>query len=219
MQTNSKAGLVVLAALSLCGCKGKDKETNAADAAPSASVVVAPASASAAAPGTGPICLDPTATGKGTSSDPCKSKDPKFRAIVGKWTGGYSLGKAEFELTNKLPVQVDSADASVYYYDKAGKQLSTKNKAGKTFVRASSSGGILGSGIPKGESKKTDLGFYDEKTVKKCPDTCIPMPAGTTAIEIELDRVWWKDPRGEDGFVYWQNSALAPENRPMGGVK
>jgi hypothetical protein len=39
------------------------------------------------------------------------------------------------------------------------------------------------------------------------------------AIETEVDRVWWKDARGEDGYVYWANKTLAPDARPMGGVK
>lgn len=208
--------VVVLAALTVCGCK--DKGANAADAGPSASVVVV-ASASAAPAGTGPICGDATMTGKGTPLDPCKSKDPKFRAIDAKWTGKFQLSKAQFALTNKMPFELVSADASTYYYDKAGKQLSTRGKKDpKIFLHASESGGIIGSGIPKGGSKDVALGWYEEKTAKTC-DTCTQIPAGATTFEVEVDRVWWKDARGEDGYVYWENPALAPDTRPMGGVK
>lgn len=207
---------IVVAALTVCGCK--DKGPSAEGGVPSASVSVL-TSATAALAGTGPICGDATMTGKGTSSDPCKSKDPKFRALDAKWTGKFQLGKGQIALTNKMPVELVSADASTYYYDKAGKQLSAKGKRdAKTHLHASESGGIIGSGIPKGGTKEVALGWYEEKTARTC-DTCTQIPTGTTTIEVEIDRVWWSDARGQDGFVYWENRALAPDTRPMGGVK
>ncbi len=134
-----KLALVATAALALsisaCGsdadttssaapsAKASASATAKASASAKATTSAAP-SASAAAGGDDPCKghnLDKG--GKGTLGEPCKYSGD---IITAKYKGKIEDGGAVFEITNPWKEDVNFLTAAVYYYDKAGKQLTVK---------------------------------------------------------------------------------------------
>ena len=190
---------VLVLSFAVSGCSKKSEGPGA-----SASASAAPSASVAAPAGTGGVC-PPNSSGKGTAEEPCKGTG---RVLEAKWTGKNNK-KSVFSVTNKLKSKVDFVQASIYYYDAAGKQLEIPNKDNPKYPHksASPSGGLFT--IGPGETKEIELGF-----------TVDLIPKATKSIELEFNKVGWvsSDPNAKDD-VYWENSALAPENRPMGANK
>jgi hypothetical protein len=145
--------------------------------------------------------------GPGTFDQPCLGKG-NARMMEVKWTGKTDDKGPSFRVINKSPSVILFGKIAVFFYDKAGKQLETKERD-KAVPFKSCSGNIF-SGIMK----------VDEKAV--ITFSCVSkadVPEGTAAIEGEMITVGFADASEKKSEFYWTNPDLAPAARPKGGVK
>jgi hypothetical protein len=209
--------LTAAAILTLLGCS-KDETTPAPEASTSAS----PAAASAPAPSASPpppvasAAVEPPhdcptgSTGPGSFDKPCEGKKAA-RMMQVRWTKTGDAGPS-FAIQNKSPLVILYGRISVYFYDKAGKQLDVKDDSEsppKTRPFHTCSGNFFGGVMNPNE--KAVLTF-----------SCVPkkvIPDGTTAIEAEIQMVGFADASGKKNDFYWRNSDLSPDVRPKGGAK
>ena len=128
-----------------------------------------------------------------------------------RWTKTGDAGPS-FAIQNKSPLVILYGRISVYFYDKAGKQLDVKDDSEsppKTRPFHTCSGNFFGGVMNPNE--KAVLTF-----------SCVPkkvIPDGTTAIEAEIQMVGFADASGKKNDFYWRNSDLSPDVRPKGGAK
>jgi hypothetical protein len=195
--------LPAAALLLLLAACSKD-ETAATTASTSASA--APTASAAPEP---PHDCPAGSTGVGSFNKPCEAKG-SARLMVAKWKKTDDKGPW-FSVTNKSSLPITHGRVAVYFYDKAGKQLSVMDDstppksrpyhtcAGKFF------GGVMN------PAEKAVLTF-----------SCVPksvVPDGTTTVEAEMQMVGFADATGKKIDFYWRNNDLVPDARPMGGVK
>jgi hypothetical protein len=208
----------LLATAALCALLGCSKDEPApapapsAAAAPSASASAPPVNAAPPAPTAPPEpphdCPDGS-TGPGSFTKPCDAKGNQ-RLMTVKWKKTDDKGPS-FAITNKSKLVILYGKIAVYFYDKAGKQLSVMDDstppksrpyhtcAGKFF------GGVMN------PAEKAVLTF-----------SCVPksvVPDGTATIEAEMQMVGFADAEGKKIDFYWRNQDLTPDARPKGGLK
>jgi hypothetical protein len=142
--------------------------------------------------------------GGGTQRQPCEaSGDKRFMEV--KYLRIEDKGPA-FNVRNTSDATVNYGEVQIYFYDKAGKQIATKDNKKKLTC--------AGAKLFDGPMKKGD--FF------KINFTCLPkdgVPDGVDTIEAEIDMVDIAD-KADDKKVdlYWRNKDLAPDERPKGGV-
>lgn len=188
--------------------KGKEAK-KAVDICKSLKVYAATATASAPAAG-GSGCPDGS-SGAGTAQEPCTAKG-SARLMRVKWTGKND--PPTFDVTNDAKRDIIHADIRVYFYDKDGKQLEVKGLLGmppdKTFPTWWSSGWIF-SGKPVKAGATQQVSFPSLKAEI--------VPAGTDAVEAEIDKVAFAGADGNSMDTWWQNKDLGPDARTKGGVQ
>lgn len=146
----------------------------------------------------------PDSKGPGTQDKPCEAAGATQRMMEVKWTNKLDDNGPEFNVKNLAPKVVLYGKLAVYFYDKDGKQLDTPSK--KKFVTCS--GDIFGGVMKLKESARLTF-----SCVKKAD-----VPEGATAIEGEMIAVGFADSTEKKNDYYWGNKALAPDERPKGGV-
>jgi hypothetical protein len=201
--------------IALVGCS-KDGASEAHPApsakAHSAPSVTAPAlSASTAAPAASAPepqhdCPDGS-SGSGSLAKPCEAKG-SARMMEATWTKTTDAGPT-FRVTNKSKLPILYGKVTVYFYDKAGKQLELKDdgaSGGKPRSYHTCSGLIFGGVMNPGE--KAVLTF-----------SCVPkkvVPENTASIEAEFPVVGYADSTGKKTDFYWKNGDLTPDARTKG---
>jgi hypothetical protein len=181
--------------------------TAAASAQPSATAAAPPPPASAAPRADCPK----DSSGAGTLDQPCAGKGGS-RMMEAKWTGKIDDEKGPFfAVVNKGPAPILYGKIAVFFYDKDKKQLEVKAPgAAKPTPYLVCAGSNLFSGVMKVKEKAT-LTF---SCVKKDH-----VPEGTKSIEGEIVTVGFADASEKKNEFYWANKDLAPDARPLGGVK
>jgi hypothetical protein len=127
------------------------------------------------------------------------------RLVEAKWTGKLADDGAVFRVRNLVSRKVTWDDVGVWYYDDAGKRLQIKRDS-DTFEKSWCSGGCIS--LDPGETKEVSLGF-EKKYV----------PKGAKSIEAEVVGVGYEDKKDATQTVYFENDGMAPDDRPLGGVK
>ena len=207
---SSAALLAILFATCVSGCKEQAK-TDSAPAKPSVSATpAAPASTPSAKPEPPPKPRDDCpegSSGIGTFDKPCAgSGDTRMMEV--QYTGKTTEQGPKFAITNKSKLPILYGALSVYFYDKAGKQLKVKS-GGKTTAKLGCSGNIFAGHV------KPDEKIYVFFSCVKQSD----VPEGTDAIEGEVQTVGFADESGTKNEFYWRNGDLIPDERPKGGIK
>jgi len=134
----------------------------------------------------------------------------KARLMDVKWTGKIDEKKGpSFKIESKSDLEILYGQLTVYFYDKAGKQLEVPAGEGKSHPTQKCSGNIFAGPMKPGE--KAVLWF---SCVKKDH-----VPEGTAHIEAELQMVGFTGATGKKADTYWKNEDLAPDERPKGGAK
>jgi hypothetical protein len=212
---------MAIAAIAVVGCSKEETpattsaSASASAAAPSAATST-PAPASTAPSATASAAPEPQhdcpggSTGVGSFAKPCDAKG-SARSMNVKWTKTDDSGPS-FAIKNTTKLVIVWGKLAVYFYDKAGKQLSVTDDSvspAKTKPYHACSGQFFG-GVMNPNEKET-LTF-----------SCVPkkvIPDGTTTIEGEMQMVGFADASGKKIDFYWRNNDLAPEVRPKGGIK
>lgn len=210
-------GLVTLPLVTGCAKKPADGATgteSSATAAPSA------ATPSAAAPGAttvtsttaaqapandkvGAACAALGCPGKGTFGGMCDCKaKPQTSPFQVKPTGKKIAGRPEIEVTNTSDKPTTWASIGVYYYDRAGKQLTADTPSGK-YALSRENGSMFT--LKPHETKKTSAGFSEKIE-----------PKGTASIEIVVDGWCYGTFADEAGQVCIRN-AQTPDERARAG--
>jgi hypothetical protein len=208
-------GLAVAAVV--LGGFGCDKPA-ATDAAGSASstasaVVSVAASVTSAAPVEKPAADKPShpcpegSSGEGTLKKPCEASGGA-RMMDAKWSGKMRKSGPLFRVKNTSKLEISYGIIFVYFYDKAGKQITMDDGDEKRSFR-SCGGKIFGGAMKPGEK----VGLYFSCVKKK------HVPEGTTAIEAELKMVGFTAKSGTNADTFWRNKDLVPVKRPKGGIK
>jgi hypothetical protein len=202
-------------ALVLFGC-GKDGSSGGGTA-PSASAapVVSAAPPASAAPSAvpAPVAVEPPhdcpagSTGPGSFNKPCEGKG-STRLMTVKWTKTADNGPS-FSITNKSTLVVLYGKITVYFYDKAGKQLDVKDDSGKTHPYHTCSGSFFQGVMKPAENAVLTFSCVPKKVV----------PDNTVTVEGEMQVVGFADPTGTKVDFYWHNNDLSPDVRAKGGVK
>jgi hypothetical protein len=128
-----------------------------------------------------------------------------------KWTKTGDSGPS-FAITNKSKLVILYGKIAVYFYDKTGKQLDVTDDSvtpSKTRSYHTCSGSFFGGVMNPAEREVLTFSCVPKKVI----------PDGTTTIEGEMQMVGFADATGKKVDFYWQNSDLAPDARPKGGVK
>ncbi len=202
----SALGLVT--ALTACD---KPKET-----APATTTATAAAPPPPPPPGTSAKKAEPAkprddcpegSAGPGTFKEPCEAKG-EARIMDVKWTKKLDDSGPQFNVKNNADKTIIFGAIAVYFYDKDGKQLDVK-VGDKTHKKQRCTGRIFAGVMKPGESAKLQF-----SCVKKTH-----VPEGTVTVEGEMQMVGFADESGKKTEYYWRNDDLAPEERPMGGVK
>lgn len=208
----TKLAVAFAAAVAAMGCS---KEESAPAPAPSAPVPSTPVSAASSAPAPIATVLPPRSdcpkgsSGPGTFDKPCEAKG-SARLMEMTWTGKTDEKGPQFRLTNKSSMVILYGKVAVYFYDKSGKQLEVKeaDDNNKSHPYKSCSGVSVFGGVMKA-GEKAVLTFSCVKNV----------PAGTTAIEGEVQLAGFADASEKKSEFYWKNDDLALDVRKKGGVK
>ncbi len=187
--------------------------SSASPAPPSSASASAATTASAPAPSetaspAPPVDCPKGSSGDGTFAKPCDAKGAA-RMMEAAWTGKSDEKGPHFRITNKSSSVVLYGKVAVYFYDKAKKQLDVKDSRGQTHPYQSCSGNLFQGVLNAGE--KAVLMF-----------SCTPKdvaPDGTVSIEAEIPVVGFADSSGKQVAYYWRNNDLAPDARPLGGIK
>ena len=192
----------------------KPAETEAAPAASSApaEVVSAPPVQLSAAPPKAPVKKPSHACPKGSSGDgtrakPCMAKG-KTRAMVAQWTGKIRDKGPSFRVTNKTKLEILYGNIHVYFYDKAGKQI-TIGEGDKARGYRACSGNIFAGPMKAGERATLYFSCVKKKHV----------PEGAVSMEAELKTVGFTAKSGKTSDTFWRNNDLVPAERPKGGIK
>ncbi len=194
--------------IALAGCEEhKHESSHAAEA--TASVAAAPATTSAKPkpkPKPREDCPDGS-SGIGTFEEPCKGSGAT-RMMEVEYSGKMTEKGPKFAITNKSGKPILHGSISVYFYDKAGKQLKVGDEK-KPRSKLGCSGNIF-AGVVKPDEKI----WMFFSCVKKDD-----VPEGAEAIEAEIQRVGFADADGSTNEYYWRNEDLVPDERPKGGIQ
>jgi hypothetical protein len=210
MSTALKSALgisTILLATALLGCEEKKEEPAPAKA--TASVAAAPATTSAKPkpkPKPREDCPDGS-SGIGTFEEPCKGSGAS-RMMKVEYSGKTTEKGPKFAITNLTDKPILHGSISVYFYDKAGKQLKAGDEK-KPRSKLGCSGNIF-AGMVKPEEKI----WMFFSCVKKDD-----VPAGAEFIEGEVQRVGFANADGTQNEFYWRNEDLVPDERPKGGIQ
>jgi hypothetical protein len=146
-------------------------------------------------------------SGPGTLEHPCEGKG-NDRLMEAKWNNKIDDKGPFFNVKNKSGATVLWSRIAVYYYDKAGKQLTVKVED-KDKPYKLCSGNIPGGVMKPDENAKIQFPCVGKESV----------PANTALIEAEMIGVGFADAAGQKVEFYWLNKDLAPDVRPKGGAK
>lgn len=145
--------------------------------------------------------------GGGTPTQPCEASGVDTRMMTVKWNGKMDDKGPFFNVANKSDATILYGEVQVYFYDKTGKQLETKD--GKKKITCGSTNLFVGTLKPA----ETALIQF----------ACLPkvaVPEGAEAIEAEIDKVGFTDKKDDKKIdLYWRNKDLSPDERPKGGPK
>lgn len=208
-----RACSVMLLATALTACdeepaKEPGAETKAATTAASAALQPAPEPAVSAEPPPKPRDDCPEgSSGIGTSKEPCAGSGTS-RMLEVKYSGKTTEKGPKFSVTNLTDKPILHGSISVYFYDKAGKQLDVTS-GDKTRPKQNCSGNIFAGHI---QPKEKIWVFFS--CVKK-----EHVPEGTQKIEAEARMVGFADESGKENEFFWKNADLTPDERPLGGIK
>lgn len=196
------------------GCGGNEAPSSGATTggpAMSGTAMAAPAGSgtgSAAATGTaaaGPGCASVgCGNGKGDFFQKCDCKGKGMTPpLVAKWTGKMHpfFKEPTFEVENTSDKDIHWASASVYYYDKAGKQIEVKLKDRPDKYKKSSINGSNFTFKPK-EKKELALGWKEENH-----------PKDAVKIEVVFDG-WCYGVYNDKANELCINVDRAPDERP-----
>lgn len=216
--------LSCLALLLLAACdKDTSKATPAASASAAAPASAAPSAAPSAAASAAPSAsaapaasaLTPRSdcpkgsAGPGTFDHPCEGKGAT-RLMTAEPTGkSDDKGNPQFRVVNKHSAVILYGKVAVYFYDKAGKQLESKDASGTVHKHIGCGGNIFG-----GVMKPNEKAVVSFSCVKK-----EQIPEGTATMEAEIPMVGFSDASEKKSEFYWQNNDLVPDARKKGGVK
>ena len=149
------------------------------------------------------------APGDGTFAKPCEGKGAS-RMMDVAWTGKTDDKGPWFRVVNKTKESILYGRVAVYFYDKAGKQLETKEPEAAKAKPFHTCAGMMFAGIVKPAEKIT------------IQLSCVPknvIPADTKAIEAEMQVVGYADASEKKIEWYWRNTELTPDARKKGGIK
>lgn len=202
------------ALLTLVACS-KDDAAPSPSASASASATPPPSASAPPPPPAPSVAPEPPhdcpagATGPGSFTKPCDASGPA-RMMDVKWKKTDDKGPS-FAITNKAKLVVVYGKIGVYFYDKAGKQLSVMDDSTPPKSRPyhTCSGKFFGG--PMNPSEKAVITF-----------SCVPksvIPDGTATVEAEMQMVGFADATAQKIDFYWRNNDLTPDARPKGGVK
>jgi len=140
-----------------------------------------------------------TGKGKFSSMCNCKGKDVK-PPIAFHRVDGEMFKKPKFEIRNSTAHQTEWASATVYYYDKDGKQLAgtSRGKPQKAYRLNGSTMGVKANG-----TRSTGMGY---KTAEQ--------PAGTKTVQVAVDGWCYGDSRTKDD-EFCVRIDKSPDDRPM----
>jgi len=205
-----------LVSLLVVGCGGDESAAGSASASASTAAAPAPKPPPSAQPSAS-TTAEPVAPprddcpkdskGGGTRTQPCEASGVSTRLMTAKWNGKIDDKGPFFNVSNDSGGTVLYGEVAVYFYDKTGKQLATKD--GTKKVTCSSSNLFIGS-LKPAEKALIQFGCLRKDGV----------PDGTEAIEAEIDKVGFVDKKDDTKVdLYWRNKDLSPEVRPKGGPK
>lgn len=215
-----RAWVAVAVTVTAIGCSKDESAPATTTPSSSAAQTAAPlpsAPASAPAPSASASAAVPAhdcpagTSGDGTFAKPCEAKGTA-RTMEVTWTGKSDDKGPSFRVTNTSSSVILYGKIAVYFYDKAGKQLEVADASSsppKAKPFHTCVGKLFGGVMKAGE--KAVLTF---SCVKK-----EHMPAGTTAIEAEMQMVGFTDASEKKLEYYWQNTDLTPDVRKKVGRK
>jgi hypothetical protein len=214
---------LALLSLSLLAAPACDDDKSKTSTAASASAAPG-ASAAPSAAATPPATPSPTAsaapppdrtdcptgsTGPGTFDHPCAAKGAT-RLMTAEATGkADEKGNPQFRIVNKHAATILYGLVSVYYYDKAGKQLEVKDTSGNARKHIGCGGNIFGGVMKPNEKEVVSFSCIKKESA----------PEGTATTEAEISMVGFSDADGKKSEFYWKNADLVPDERKKGGVK
>ncbi len=210
------AALVSLASLvSFSAACSKDDAAPSPSASASASATPPPSASTPPPPPAPSVAAEPPhdcpagSTGPGSFTKPCDASGPA-RMMDVKWKKTDDKGPS-FAVTNKSKLVIVYGKIGVYFYDKAGKQLSVMDDSTppKPKPYHTCSGKFFGG--PMNPSERAVITF-----------SCVPksvIPDGTATVEAEMQMVGFADATAQKIDFYWRNNDLTPDARPKGGVK
>ena len=207
---SSGALVALLSATLLLGCEEKPKPQPTATTTAKASA--APAATPSAKPKPKPKpkpredCPEGS-SGIGTFEEPCVGSGTS-RMMEFVYSGKTTEKGPKFAITNKSGKPVLHGSITVYFYDKAGKQL-TAGTEKKPLKKLNCSGNIF-AGVVKPEEK---VWMFFSCVTKD------DVPKDTQFIEGEVQRVGFANADGTENEFYWRNEDLVPDDRPKGGIK
>ncbi len=129
-----------------------------------------------------------------------------------KWKKTDDKGPT-FNVVSKSKLVILYGKMAVYFYDKSGKQIDTKEAiegSEKTHAYHICSGSNIFGGVMKpGEAALLTMSCMKKSNI----------PDGTATIEAEMPVVGFADSTQKKNDFYWRNVELTPEDRPKGGIK
>ena len=209
----SSIALGLVSALLLLACGDEPSAAGSASASATAAPPKPPPTAKPSATSTAEVVAPPRddcpkdSKGGGTVTQPCEGSGVATRLMTAKWNGKTDDKGPFFNVSNDSANPVLYGEVQVYFYDKAGKQLDTKDS--KKKVTCGSSNLFMGA-LKPGEKALIQFGCLRKDGV----------PDGADAIEAEVDKVGFVDKKDDSKVdLYWRNKDLSPDDRPKGGPK
>lgn len=213
MKIPALAALLATSGLLLLGCGDGGGAAGSASASASAAPAPkpTPTPTQSAAPTADPI-LPPRSDcpkdskGGGSLKQPCEAAGDA-RLVEVKYLDKMDDKGPFFNVKNLSDYTLTYGQAQIFFYDKAGKALDTKD--GKKKKTCPSSNLFVGP-LKKGDFFKIQFACLKKDGV----------PDGAVAIEVEIDTLGVADKADEKKVdLYWHNKDLAPDDRPKGGIK
>lgn len=204
----------LFAVVALVGCAKKPSEGASASASSESSSPSAAAPApttvtsttAAQAPSSdkaGGACAALGCPGEGTFFNMCECKaKPQTSPFVVKPTGKKIAGRPELEVTNTSDKPTHWASLGVYYYDRAGKQLTADTPSGK-YPLSRENGSMFT--LKPHETRKISAGFSEKIE-----------PKGTASIEVVVDG-WCFGTHEDKASQLCMRNAKTPDERARAG--
>jgi hypothetical protein len=184
-----------------CSKDSTDKPAPSTSASATATASTPAAATTSAAPPPEPKHDCPTgSSGEGSTAKPClASGDARMLEITSTGKPDEN-GAPMFNVKSKTTLAILYGKLSVYFYDKAGKQIGQPK---------SCAGAIFGGVVKPGESFVVSFSCMKKEDV----------PADSKTIEVEAPTVGFADASEKKTDFYWSNPDLAPDARKKGGTK